>query len=154
MKNRARTSRKALKQKRQRRRARTLRRRSTRTRRQRGGMWQPFDPPSGVPAANQGSSATEFMKYNFNNAGLYGQSSNAIPVFPTATNYTHNNLKSANPPPGATAQAGSINRLGNNYSAAPEVAWYSQAGKGPFRIPCISGGGRRRRGRSLRKSRK
>ena len=141
-----------LKRRRQGRRSKTARRRSSKSRKQLGGN-HPFDPPSSVPPALQGSGPTQLMKYNFNNAGLYGQSSNAIPVFPTATNYTLNNLKSANPPPGATAQAGSINRLGNNYSAAPKVSWYAEAGKGPFRIPCVSGGRRKRR-RSLRKNRK
>ena len=64
------------------------------------------------------------------NGGIYrGPQSNKpwnpIYVTPTATNYINNNLNSANPPPTATIQYVSTNRLGNNYSATPGVKWYN-----------------------------
>ena len=76
------------------------------------------------------------------NGGIYGgpQSTKQwanIPVAPTMTNMIHNNLKSANPPPGAIEQAIGINRPGNSYTAAPHSYWYQKApreNEGPFRI--------------------
>ena len=64
------------------------------------------------------------------NGGLYGGPQTerpwgSIPVTPTATNYIHNNLLSANPPPGATIQYVSNDRFGNNYSSTPEIKWYN-----------------------------
>lgn len=53
---------------------------------------------------------------------------NSIPVTPTMTNYIQNNLRSANPPPGATEQYVGTNRLGNNYVAMPGVYWYNPPG--------------------------
>ena len=56
---------------------------------------------------------------------------------PTATNMIHNNLRSANPPPGATEQYPGTNRLGNNYVAMPGVYWYADThpvNKGPFEM--------------------
>ena len=50
---------------------------------------------------------------------------NAIPVTPTMTNYVQNNLRSANPPPGATQQYVGTNRLGNNYVSMPGVYWHN-----------------------------
>ena len=66
------------------------------------------------------------------NGGLYsGEQSNkpwaSIPVTPTATNYINNNLKSANPPPGATKQYVGTNRFGNNYVPTPGVKWYNDS---------------------------
>ena len=54
------------------------------------------------------------------NGGLFGGPQAmgeyaSIHVTPTATNMIHNNLRSANPPPGATEQYPGTNRLGNNY---------------------------------------
>jgi hypothetical protein len=64
------------------------------------------------------------------NGGLYGgpQSTSPwanIPVIPTDTNLIHYNLRSANPPPGATEQYVSTTRLGNNYSPMIGVYWYN-----------------------------
>jgi hypothetical protein len=50
---------------------------------------------------------------------------NSIPVTPTMTNYVQNNLRSANPPPGATEQYIGTPRLGNNYAPMPGVYWYN-----------------------------
>lgn len=50
---------------------------------------------------------------------------NSIPVTPTMTNYIQNNLRSANPPPGATQQYIGSNRLGNNYVSMPGVYWHN-----------------------------
>lgn len=64
------------------------------------------------------------------NGGLYGgpQSSKPwanIPITPTVANLIHYNLKSANPPPGATEQYPGTQRMGNNYQAMPGVGWYN-----------------------------
>jgi|APSaa5957512535_1039671.scaffolds.fasta_scaffold99513_2 hypothetical protein len=76
------------------------------------------------------------------NGGIYGgpQSTKQwanIPVAPTMTNMIHNNLKSANPPPGATVQYIGTDRYGNNYSPMPGVNWYNYDDKtirGLYRI--------------------
>lgn len=52
---------------------------------------------------------------------------NAIRVTPTMTNYVHNNLRSANPPPGATEQYVGTERPGNNYAAMPGTYWFNPA---------------------------
>ena len=64
------------------------------------------------------------------NGGLYGgpQSTGPwanIPVIPSDTNLIHYNLRSAKPPPGATEQYVSTNRLGNNYVPMIGVYWYN-----------------------------
>ena len=73
------------------------------------------------------------------NAGLYsGPAFNGpwgnIPVVPTTANLINNNLRSANPPPGATTQYPGTNRLGNNYIAMPGVYWYTSKEKCPYKI--------------------
>lgn len=50
---------------------------------------------------------------------------NSIRVTPTMTNYIQNNLRSANPPPGATEQYIGTPRLGNNYVPMPGIYWYN-----------------------------
>ena len=64
------------------------------------------------------------------NGGLYNapQSTGAwanIPVIPSDTNLIHYNLRSAKPPPGATEQYVSNDRLGNNYSPMIGVYRYN-----------------------------
>ena len=64
------------------------------------------------------------------NAGLYSGKSfqgdwGNIPVVPTTTYMIHNNLASANPPPGATTQYPGTNRSSNNIINMPGVYWYS-----------------------------
>jgi len=64
------------------------------------------------------------------NGGIYGgpQSTGPwanIPVIPSDTNLIHFNLRSANPPPGATEQYVSTNRLGNNYAPMIGVYWHN-----------------------------
>ena len=76
------------------------------------------------------------------NGGLYGGPEclkpwMPIPVTPTTTNLIQNNLRSANPPPGATEQYIGTTRKGNNYIAMPGVYWYNKASStnpGPFNI--------------------
>lgn len=77
------------------------------------------------------------------NGELYGgEQSNKpwmpIRVTPTATNYIHRNLLSANPPPGAIEQYVGTNRIGNNYTSMPNIQWYNPNSKnlnnGPFNI--------------------
>ena len=48
-----------------------------------------------------------------------------IPVTPSGTNLIHYNLRSANPPPGATEQYVGTDRLGNNYNPMIGVYWYN-----------------------------
>ena len=74
------------------------------------------------------------------NAGLYsGPAFNGpwgnIPVTPTTANMIHNNLRSANPPPGATTQYPGTHRSGNSYTAMPGVSWYKPTDtKCPYKI--------------------
>lgn len=75
------------------------------------------------------------------NGGLYGgpQSDEywmPQPVVATDTNFTHNLLKSACPPPGATEHYVSNIRPGNNYVAKVGVYKYQDThplNKGPYR---------------------
>jgi hypothetical protein len=67
------------------------------------------------------------------NGGLYNASQvtapwGSIPVVPTDSNIIHLNLRSANPPPGATEQYVSTNRLGNNYTSKTGVYAYNPPG--------------------------
>jgi len=50
---------------------------------------------------------------------------NAIAVTPTMTNYIQFNLRSANPPPGATEQYVGTERPGNNYAPMPGTYWFN-----------------------------
>jgi len=64
------------------------------------------------------------------NGGIFGgpQSTEPwanIPVTPSGTNLIHYNLRSANPPPGATEQYVGTDRLGNNYNPMIGVYWYN-----------------------------
>ena len=74
------------------------------------------------------------------NGGLFGgpQSTEPwanIPVIPSCTNLIHYNLRSANPPPGATEQYVGTDRLGNNYLPMIGVNWYNpDNAKGLFRM--------------------
>uniref|UniRef100_A0A6C0EXZ5 Uncharacterized protein n=1 Tax=viral metagenome TaxID=1070528 RepID=A0A6C0EXZ5_9ZZZZ len=74
------------------------------------------------------------------NGGLFGgpQSTGPwanIPVIPSDTNLIHYNLRSANPPPGATEQYIGTDRLGNNYAPMIGVYWYNPEGSnGMFRM--------------------
>jgi len=70
------------------------------------------------------------------NAPVTNNPWNAIPVTPTMTNYIQNNLRSANPPPGATEQYIGTPRLGNNYAPMPAVYWYNPVGEqqGKYRM--------------------
>ena len=90
------------------------------------------DVEGNVAEVNRDKSPDTQMPDPPKNGGLYGgeQSTRpwaAIPVVPTATNYIYKNLRSANPPPGATSQYVSLDRFGNNYSPMPEVKWYNPA---------------------------
>ena len=79
------------------------------------------------------------------NGGLFGGPQAmgpyaSIHVIPTATNMINNNLRSANPPPGATEQYPGTNRDGNNYVPMPGVFWYNDThpvNKGPYAIKVV-----------------
>ena len=103
----------------------------------------PFDVSSPVPPYQQASSPTTSMPPPPYNAGLYtGTPFNGpwgnIPVTPTPAAYIHGNLRSAQPPPGATSQypTAAFTRPGNNFAAMPGVNHYTKSGKGPNRILC------------------
>lgn len=64
------------------------------------------------------------------NGGLYNAPQSTepwanIPVIPSDLYLTHFNLRSANPPPGATEQYAGTDRLGNNYAPMIGVYWYN-----------------------------
>jgi hypothetical protein len=59
-----------------------------------------------------------------------------IPVTPTTTNYIYNNLKTAEPPPGALITYPGTDRMGNNYQAMPGIENYRNNNYGPFKINC------------------
>ena len=66
------------------------------------------------------------------NAGLYtGEPFNGawgnVPVVPETDVYIHQNLRSANPPPGAIVQYPHNVRPGNNYQAMPGVTKFNPA---------------------------
>ena len=76
-----------------------------------------FDPNTAIPEG-------------LPNGGLYGgpQSTEPwanIPITPSGTNLIHYNLRSANPPPGATEQYIGTDRIGNNYNPMIGVYWYN-----------------------------
>ena len=90
----------------------------------------PVDIESNVPPELRASGPNDRIVAPQVNGGLYGgpQSTRPwanIPVAPTATNLIYYNLRSANPPPGATVQYPGGDRLGNNYTAMPGVYWYN-----------------------------
>ena len=81
-----------------------------------------------VGMANQGRVLMEQLGYA------------SIHVIPTATNMIHNNLRSANPPPGAIHQYPGTNRDRNNYIPMPGVFWYNDThhvNQGPYSIKVI-----------------
>jgi hypothetical protein len=97
----------------------------------------PVDVNGSVPVELRASGPNDAMPLSPPNGGLYGGPQSVkpwanIPVTPTVANLISNNLRSANPPPGATEQYPSTERLGNNYIGMPHVYWYSADGKGPY----------------------
>jgi hypothetical protein len=94
----------------------------------------PVDVKSNIPQHLRGNNKNDQMPQSPANGGLYNapQSNGphaSIPVVPTSTNYVHYNLRSANPPPGAINQFIGTNRLGNNYTAMPNVYWLNNKDK-------------------------
>ena len=94
-----------------------------------------------VPAAYRNSGPNHHMPPTPVHGGLYNAPEtrnpwNAIPVTATMTNYIQNNLRSANPPPGATEQYVGTPRMGNNYVPMPGVYWYNPVGEqqGQYRM--------------------
>lgn len=79
------------------------------------------------------------------NGGLFGGPQAmgpyaSIHVTPTTTNLINKNLRSANPPPGATEQYPGTNREGNNYVPMPGVFWLNDThhlNKGPYAIKVV-----------------
>ena len=114
----------------------------------RGGGNPPVDIKSNISPLKQWSNPFTSAPEPSYNGGLYkGPRFNGpwgnIPVTPTTTNMINNNLKSADPPPGATTQYPGTNRPGNNFIAMPGVNWYNnttQSNPGGFRLKCTQGG--------------
>ena len=102
----------------------------------------PVDKKSNVKPEFRSSSINDQMPPSAPNGGLYGgpvclKPWMPIPITPTATNLIQNNLRSANPPPGATEQYVGNIRKGNNYTSMPGVYWYNKTMEpnvGPFNI--------------------
>ena len=65
----------------------------------------------------------------------------SIPVTPQVSNMINNNLRSANPPPGAIINYPGTVRLGNNSFNMPGVQDYvgTETNPGPFEIQCGAG---------------
>ena len=104
----------------------------------------PVDITTSVHFNERDSSPDTKMPAPAKNGGLYGgEQSNSpwmpIPVIPTSTNFMEN-LRSANPPPGAMQQFVGTVRLGNNYTSMPGVEWYvaKKPECGPFSIKGIN----------------
>lgn len=94
---------------------------------------------SDIDPAERSSNPDSKMPQRPPNGGLYGGPQQDRPwmpidVTPTATNLIVNNLKSANPPPGAVEQYVGTNRLGNNYTAMPDVYWHTNVNRGPYNL--------------------
>ena len=71
---------------------------------------------------------------NLPNGGLYNAPQvsapwGSIPVVSTDSHLIHLNLRSAHPPPGATEQYVSTNRLGNNYTSKTGIYPYTPVGE-------------------------
>lgn len=100
------------------------------------------DVEGNVEEVNRDKNPNTKIKQSPPNGGLYGGPQSyrpwsSISITPTATNFIYNNLRSANPPPGATQQYISLDRFGNNYSATPEIKWYNpitKYGSGLYKI--------------------
>ena len=83
-----------------------------------------------ISPERQSSSKDVAIPDSLPNGGLYNapQATGAwasIPVIPSDLNLIHNNLRSAHPPPGATEQYASTDRIGNNYAPMIGVYWYN-----------------------------
>lgn len=138
-----------------------------RRRRRRGGMapvsfvGAAVDAPSTVPFAQQSSGPMASMPPPAPHGGLYHPSApparggwGSLPVTPTAVGYS-DNLRSANPPPGATAQymTGATNRRGNSYSAKAGVHHYKDGTTYAIKCTNDARGGKRRSSRKRRSRR-
>ena len=117
----------------------------------RGGGNYPIDVTSSIPAQKQWSSPYVSAPPPLYNGGRYtGPQFNGpwgnVPVTPTTTNMINQNLKSAEPPPGATTQYPGTNHQGNNFIAMPGVNWYDNtpaSNPGEFNLKCTKGGGKK-----------
>ena len=115
-----------------------------------GAVRMPVNRASSVLPGKQWNSPHTAAPPPVHNGGLYTGAPFAgpwgnIPVTQTDAHMIHNNLRSAEPPPGATKQYVTTRRLGNNYSATPGLEWYpgSKHNPGPFRM-VTTGGGKKR----------
>lgn len=134
---------------------------------QRGGMaplssvGAPTDMPSAVPPTLQSSGPSTPMLPPAPHGGLYHPLAppakggwGSIPVPPTSAGYTHNNLRSANPPPGAIDQymTSGTNRPGNSHSAKPGVFEFQDGKTHTLKCTNSARGGKRNRRRSRRRA--
>ena len=124
-----------------------------------GSKNYPINLLSQIPAQLQNKNAFTLMPSPDFNGGLYANGAQFngswgnIPVPPTVQGMT-NNLKSAQPPPGAELQMPGTARLGNNYQAMKGVNWFndtSEINQGPFQIQCTKGGKKSKKKKSKKK---
>jgi hypothetical protein len=80
----------------------------------------------------------------------------AIPVDPLTSNFTNNNLKSANPPLKGTFHYQGTNRLGNSQLKMPGVEQYigTKLNNGSFNILATGGGRKKRKNKNKNKNKK
>ena len=99
-----------------------------------------IDVNSNVPLHLRDNNPFTQINRNTVNGELYGGNESNKPwmpikVTPTATNFIQRNLLSANPPPGATEQYVGTNRIGNNYTAMPNIHWFNPSSStGPYHL--------------------
>ena len=105
----------------------------------------PVDVNSKIPLELRWNDELTGAPEHVPNGGLFGGPQAvgpyaSIPVTPTTTNLINKNLRSANPPPGATEQYPGTNRDGNNYVPMPGVYWYNDThpvNYGPYAIKVV-----------------
>jgi hypothetical protein len=95
---------------------------------------------SGIASTSIGGSMVDIPGQTYN-GGISDQcvgSHCSIPITPLSANYINQNLLSANPPPLATYNYPTTNRLGNSSSLMPNIGNYNGSlnNPGPFNIDC------------------
>ena len=107
-----------------------------------------------VPITKQWNNPNQSAPEPPHNGGLYtGPNFNGpwknYPVTPTSASMMEN-MKSANPPPGADLQTTNKNRPGNNYSGM-KINWYNPS-NGPFKMQVVSKGGSSKINKKIKKN--
>ena len=93
-----------------------------------------------IPPERRSANENTAIPESAPNGGLYNSPQSTgewanIPIIPSELNLIHYNLRSAHPPPGATEQYISNERLGNNYAPMIGVYWYNlENSRGMYRM--------------------